>query len=890
MPQPRGTPTVLDGYETIKKLGQGTYGLVFLCREKLSGKQCVMKRMQLGTLSERERRSALQEAQLLRELQHPNIVAYVNMHVTRSKLFLMMQYCDGGDLEQRLAACKKSGQMIVDSQLLDWFVQMSLALQYLHERRILHRDLKTANVFLTRSSIVKLGDFGVSRVLSATAELAKTFVGTPYYLSPELLSNLPYGPASDVWALGCIFYEIATLEHPFDAKNFPQLATKIINTEPEPISSRRPPMPGRGDVHGLDVLFSHMIIKDPNHRAPLPALLSAPVVQRRMLEFVREADPTAPLHQPPPQQQRQQQQQQQSQQPQRTGGAQNQPPPRHQHPQRSPYEQRLQPPTQQQPRQPQRQQQQPQPQQPHRHEQPMPPPEPRRAGSRPGSAQPPPQQRAYGPPSNEQHEAHEAHEPPPPHGEPRKRGKRRAGGFFETAEAGAGGATVDRGYSGSVDDEDPAAVEARLAASIEREQARLERNAAALQAADELAATLKHHHDLGGTFQQWQEAEAENSAREEEELRSRQLLMREEWQREQPGALEATMRYASNNYDDDAGGGGGDGDGDGSGPPAVSRQVSTETQVAAALEAAAAVANVLPRGAEPSGLDSWAAEAEAAEEAMQASMHSQMVAAEAAQEHEEDRHHQRGRHHDDGYQQEQEEEEEGQDEFLESMRVPSTLRLLSVAERVTTLSAADLPSPVSSPARGGAQPGGEAPAWGGVMDAGAVQQRQQQWRLPPSETEETWKERPYPPTPATPASPEDSNGGGGGGGGYEEDGYDENYDDDEFETDEDEADDAEFDDEDDEDDDTEEQEARDGTANGGGLAATLPDARHGGGGPEAGVTAGSTIHALEATLRRLQIANDEQAVVQDEVEALSGTLRAVAETIARDSIEGATPW
>ena len=241
-------------------------------------------------------------------------------------------------------------------------------------------------------------------------------------------------------------------------------------------------------------------------------------------------------------------------------------------------------------------------------------------------------------------------------------------------------------------------MEARLAASIEREQARLERNAAALQAADELAATLKHHHDLGGTFQQWQEAEAENSAREEEELRSRQLLMREEWQREQPGALEATMRYASNNYDDDAGGGGGDGDGDGSGPPAVSRQVSTETQVAAALEAAAAVANVLPRGAEPSGLDSWAAEAEAAEEAMQASMHSQMVAAEAAQEHEEDRHHQRGRHHDDGYQQEQEEEEEGQDEFLESMRVPSTLRLLSVAERVTTLSAADLP-PRSAPPR-----------------------------------------------------------------------------------------------------------------------------------------------------------------------------------------------
>ena len=79
-----------------------------------------------------------------------------------------------------------------------------------------------------------------SRVLSATAELAKTFVGTPYYLSPELLSNLPYGPASDVWALGCILYEIATLQHAFDAKNFPMLANKILSTEPEPIASKRP--------------------------------------------------------------------------------------------------------------------------------------------------------------------------------------------------------------------------------------------------------------------------------------------------------------------------------------------------------------------------------------------------------------------------------------------------------------------------------------------------------------------------------------------------------------------------------------------------------------------------------------------------------------------------
>ena len=113
-------------------------GSVFLCRQKSSGRQCVMKRMQLSTLNDKERRSALQEAQLLQSLTHPNVVAYVDMHATRSKLFLFMQYCDGGDLEQRINGHKKAGTHVTETQLLDWFVQMALALQYLHDSRSAH--------------------------------------------------------------------------------------------------------------------------------------------------------------------------------------------------------------------------------------------------------------------------------------------------------------------------------------------------------------------------------------------------------------------------------------------------------------------------------------------------------------------------------------------------------------------------------------------------------------------------------------------------------------------------------------------------------------------------------------------------------------------------------
>ena len=289
----------MQNYEILRKLGQGSYGSVYLARQKDSGKQCVMKRMVLRQLNEKERQSAFQEAQVLRSLSHPNIVAYIDTQATASKLYLFMQFCDGGDLEQRLANLKKEGGAVSQPQLLDWFVQMALALQYLHSKRILHRDLKTANVFLTRRDIVKLGDFGVSRVLSATAELAKTFVGTPYYLSPELLNNQPYGIASDVWALGCIFYEVATLEHPYDAKNFPSLAFKIINEEPPPLAVHAA-APAEPD---LQLLADQMLRKQPEERASLAEVLNAPVVQRRMLQFVQEAESAqaAPTTPAPPQ-------------------------------------------------------------------------------------------------------------------------------------------------------------------------------------------------------------------------------------------------------------------------------------------------------------------------------------------------------------------------------------------------------------------------------------------------------------------------------------------------------------------------------------------------------------------------------------------------------------
>ena len=126
-----------------------------------------------------------------------------------------MDYADGGDLYKLIK--NQKGVHFTEEQILDWFVQISLALKHIHDRKILHRDIKTQNIFLTSRKLIKLGDFGISKVLRGTMECARTAIGTPYYLSPEICENKPYNFKSDVWSLGCVLYELTTLRHAFDS-------------------------------------------------------------------------------------------------------------------------------------------------------------------------------------------------------------------------------------------------------------------------------------------------------------------------------------------------------------------------------------------------------------------------------------------------------------------------------------------------------------------------------------------------------------------------------------------------------------------------------------------------------------------------------------------------
>ncbi|XP_014667628.1 PREDICTED: serine/threonine-protein kinase Nek4-like [Priapulus caudatus] len=147
--------------------------------------------MDLKTASHRERKAAEQEAKLLSKLKHPNIVSYKDsFECDDGYLHIAMGYCEGGDLYTRLK--QQNGVLLEERAAVEWFVQIAMALQYLHERYILHRDLKTQNIFLTKSKIIKVGDLGIARVLDNGSDMATTLIGTPYYMSPELFSNKPY--------------------------------------------------------------------------------------------------------------------------------------------------------------------------------------------------------------------------------------------------------------------------------------------------------------------------------------------------------------------------------------------------------------------------------------------------------------------------------------------------------------------------------------------------------------------------------------------------------------------------------------------------------------------------------------------------------------------------
>jgi len=265
-------------YTCVRLLGKGAYGAAYLVQDREEPSiQRAAKEIQLGHLSQKERQVALAESELLRKVSHPNIVAYVASYLEGSKLHIVMEYAERGDLDCKIKERRSANLWVRETSVLSVFVQLASALDHCHARKILHRDVKPRNIFLNKANEVKLGDFGIARTIDSWSAQVQTQIGTPLYLSPEICNHEPYGVKSDVWSLGVVIYELAALQVPFKSASLAAVAVMICSADPAPL-------PPRYSEELSHLLFA-LLEKDPLDRPSLGQVLHTSFLQQHMLRM-----------------------------------------------------------------------------------------------------------------------------------------------------------------------------------------------------------------------------------------------------------------------------------------------------------------------------------------------------------------------------------------------------------------------------------------------------------------------------------------------------------------------------------------------------------------------------------------------------------------------------
>ncbi|KAL5016244.1 hypothetical protein ScPMuIL_005833 [Solemya velum] len=285
----------MEKYEKIRVVGRGAYGTVHLCRRLSDKKAVIIKQIPVEQMTKEERQAALNEVKVLSMLSHPNIIEYYENFLEDKALMIVMEYAQGGTLLDFLQ--QRNGNLLEEEEILWYFAQMLLALQHVHLKQILHRDLKTQNILLNKKkNVVKIGDFGISKVLSSKSK-AYTVVGTPCYISPEFLDGFnltcgTYNQKSDIWALGCVLYELASLKRAFEAQNLPALILKIMRGTFAPISEHY-----SEDLRSLILSMLHL---DPSKRPHINQIMVQPIIINAIMNLHTDLGkiPCTRIHRP----------------------------------------------------------------------------------------------------------------------------------------------------------------------------------------------------------------------------------------------------------------------------------------------------------------------------------------------------------------------------------------------------------------------------------------------------------------------------------------------------------------------------------------------------------------------------------------------------------------
>ena len=232
-----------SNYTILAELGKGAFSTVYKVKSLIDEKIYCMKKIKLKNNEEIEENKEIQIILNFFQKENPNsiskhIVKYYSYFIDGSYLYIIMEFCEYGDLYSLLQSVKKKKLTIQENFLWDITYQCLLALQYLHSKNIIHRDIKLLNIFMTKDKIIKIGDFGMSKIIENKLDLLDlSNVGTPLFLAPEIVKKDNYDFKIDIWALGCSLYELANLNPPFNDENIKKLCNKIVNEEENPINN-----------------------------------------------------------------------------------------------------------------------------------------------------------------------------------------------------------------------------------------------------------------------------------------------------------------------------------------------------------------------------------------------------------------------------------------------------------------------------------------------------------------------------------------------------------------------------------------------------------------------------------------------------------------------------
>ena len=206
---------VVNGFKIVKLIGEGKFSHVYQGIDSNNTNVAIKKLKIFDGMKEAERQKCMREVQLMKKLEHPNIIKFIDSVVLNNEQYIICEWAEKGDQKRLIRDAVDKELKFSELNVWEFMLQIFSGMNHMHDQKIMHRDLKPANILISSEGTLKIADLGLGRIFGSGTFEVFSKVGTPQYMSPELLKGEGYEMRSDVWSLGCIIYEIAELKSPF---------------------------------------------------------------------------------------------------------------------------------------------------------------------------------------------------------------------------------------------------------------------------------------------------------------------------------------------------------------------------------------------------------------------------------------------------------------------------------------------------------------------------------------------------------------------------------------------------------------------------------------------------------------------------------------------------